>query len=253
MSKRTSILENNYTAFPNELIRNRNDFMTRNEQALMIFLWDRLYGYEYPKSEISYSIIIKDCRLISKNRNSINKTIKELERKGLLKVYRKYEKVNKYFIGEKQYRVIQWYGKNFKGWKQREEIELPPELIDNNETETSENQEKTLFEELAEYELKLKTNKVRSGWIDSFGNPVETLPIEKRKLETLTNDEFIELFPDINTTCLGLCRNQTVEEFKITAEQIRARLKSNSEKEKQKEAEIDELAENEMEDIWNQI
>jgi hypothetical protein len=113
MSIRTSILEENYTIYPNELIRNYNNLLSKNERHLMIFLWDRLYGYEYPKNELSYSMILQDCKDFPKNNAKLSMAIKGLERKGLLKVFRTNRNTNKYYIGEKQYRTLQWYGKNF--------------------------------------------------------------------------------------------------------------------------------------------
>ncbi|GHT71158.1 hypothetical protein FACS1894110_23790 [Spirochaetia bacterium] len=174
MSSRTSILEKNWTAYPNELIRNYNNLMTKNERNLMIYLWDRLYGYDYPKHELSYSMILKDCHNFPKNNKKLSETIQGLEKKGLLKVYRKYEKTNKYFIGEKQYNCLRWYGKFFKGWKAGEEIELPQELIDNEEIEmlTNEPQEETLFEE--------KPIEVETEPLKNEPKKVKDLTIEER-------------------------------------------------------------------------
>jgi hypothetical protein len=163
MSRATSILGKNYTAYPNELIRNNNNLMTKNERHLMIFLWDRLYGYTYPKHELSYSLILQDCKDFPKNNKKLSEAIQGLERKGLLKVFRTHEKTNKYYIGEKQYKCLQWYGDNFKGWKNGE-IELPQELTDSEETEIlpeNKPQEKTPFEEITEIEVQQEQQRIR--------------------------------------------------------------------------------------------
>ncbi|GHV86977.1 hypothetical protein AGMMS50255_2730 [Spirochaetia bacterium] len=247
MSKAISILETNWTAYPNELIRNYNSFMTRNEQALMIFLWDKLYGYEYQKNDLSYSVILNDCTLIGKNRKTLNETIQGLERKGLLKVFRQFETINKYYIGERQIQTIKWYGKVFRGWKDGAGIELPPELIDGGATETNEGQEKTLYDELMEAEI--EAEKIRKGMRNTYTIPVETLPLEKRKLETLTDEEFIELFPDMDTMCLGTWGNKTIEQFKIQAEQFRARKRAKAETQIKNESETETVIDEPIDSI----
>jgi hypothetical protein len=216
MSNRTSILENNWTAYPNELIRNHNKFLTKNERNLMIFLWDRLYGYDYSKNELSYSLILKDCQNFPKNNRKLSEAIQGLEKKGLLKVYRKYEKTNKYYIGEKQYNRLQWYGKVFKGWKTGEEIELPQELLDNEETEiqTNEPQENLLEIEPTKKEIKKYkdlTIKERNTMFPQYTDCENALPsyilessveveieppkIEPKKIKDLTIEERNTMFP----------------------------------------------------------
>jgi hypothetical protein len=232
MSKRTNILTENYTIYPNELIRNPNNIMTKNERNLMIFLWDRLYGFEYPNNELSYSVIIRHCKDIPKNNAKLSDAIKGLERKGLLKVFRTTRNTNKYFIGEKQVKILQWYGKNFKGWK--DGIIEPPEEITENETENdNEPQEKTLFEEIIECEFIDK----RKRFIEPI--PTETTN-EKMYLYQLTENEFKDSYPDMNIACLTMYRNQTIENFNKTAESIRKRRKEQQEqKENPKPAETD--------------
>ena len=223
MSKATEILKENYTAYPNALMRNYNNLLTKNERHLMIFLWDRLYGYKFPKSELSYSLILKDCKDFPKNNKKLSEAIKGLERKGLLKVFRNYNgnntKTNKYYIGEKQVLTLEWYGRNFKGWKDGI-IELPKELTENEIENEKEQQEKTLFEEITEIELGrdnyvIKNNRKNKNEEIVMTDNELTKPLsEKKYIKELTENEFIEIFPDINLNYHYLWKCYTIDDLK---------------------------------------
>jgi hypothetical protein len=253
MSKATSILEENYTAFPNELIRNRNDIMTKNERHLMIYLWDKLYGYQFPKSELSYSMILQDCKDFPKNNRKLSEAVQGLERKGLLKVFRKHEKTNKYYIGEKQVKCLQWYGKNFKGWKNGE-IDLPQEFTETEKTiQETGLREKTPFEDIVDMEIE-QQNKGKNNQRKFINEESIKPPDEKQYLYQLSPDEFNRLFPDMDIVFLTMYSTQTIEKFTKTAEGIRKRKneikKQEEQSEKQKQEEIERL-DKELIDIIN--
>jgi len=210
MSKATEILTDKWTAYPNDLIRNRNDFMTKNERHLMIFLWDRLYGYETPNNYLSYSVILRNCKDFPKNNAKLSQAIKSLERKGLLKVFRENRFMNKYFIGEQQVRYLKWYGEHFKQWKEGV-IESATESI---EIETENHNEENQQEIITSTETK-----------KPIGEPTY--------LRELKESVFLELYPDMDLICLEMYGNKTLGQFKIIAHNIRQQRYETEKKEKE--------------------
>lgn len=109
--------------------------------------------------------------------------IKSLERKGLLKVFRTYEKTNKYFIGEKEVNTIKWYGKNFKGWKEGED-QPPLELTENEETESTDENipaEKTPFEEIRDMEIEQDRQRKNYKRKNGYEETRETKNFDEKK------------------------------------------------------------------------
>lgn len=230
MSRATEILTEKYTLYPNDLIRNRNDFMTKNERHLMIFLWDKLNGYKTPNNYLSYSVILRHCKDFPKNNAKLSQAIKSLERKGLLGVFRENRNMNKYFIGIKQVRVLQWYGKHFTQWK---------DGVIESAIESAENEiENTKEEKQQEKNISTETEK-----------PIRPLS-EKIYLYELTENEFIELYPGLDfSICYSMHRNKTLEQFKKNSEIIIDRRNNKIETETQINETINKEPENRIEGL----